>query len=315
MRKSDLRQIIREEIKRLNEGVTDIVYHYTNMKAALNILEKDKFLLRPALASSGDVETKFSSGRLYFLSTTRSKVDGFSLGNVRFTLDGRALGQRYKSNPIDYWQWDMSKDSYDNLGGWKSAVTSKEHEDRIVSDSPYIPNASKYIKEMHIYMDKPSQLVATLQTSGLIRKVAVFVYDDKSAYKLGNKRRAIDLSVVLANKEVRINAFDFNDVMRDYFPYKLAVLVSFGSKKALNTITKLVPDKGKFRKLFADSTPYSSFAYERERLYDFREAGKSMNPNERKLVDYIIRDMRKQGIKAFAEYFNYLEARAKKNGK
>ena len=91
--------------KFLKEGISDVVYHYTSgITKAAQILEENKFM-----ASGGftkEVETELGKGKLYYFSTARTPVNAYT-GNYPqgaiFKLDGRALAQKYKGAPVDYW--------------------------------------------------------------------------------------------------------------------------------------------------------------------------------------------------------------------
>jgi len=99
--------LIEEQLTRkfLKEGITDVVYHYTSgLNKAAKILEDNKFM-----ASGGftkEVEAELGKGKLYYFSTARTPVNAYT-GNYPqgaiFKLDGRALSQKYKGVPVDYW--------------------------------------------------------------------------------------------------------------------------------------------------------------------------------------------------------------------
>lgn len=125
------------ENKILIEGLSDILYNKTNIDNAYQILKSDKFKLS---VTSGTPSDQHGS-KLYFFSMARNlsssyfNVHEFS---VIFKLDGRKLKQNYKGRPVGY--WDMKK------------TGRNEEEDRIVTDEPYIKNATKYIDELHILL-------------------------------------------------------------------------------------------------------------------------------------------------------------------
>lgn len=123
--------------KLLMEGISDIVYHKTYIHSAYEILKNDEFKLSSTAGSIADKR----GDKLYFFSTARNLSSSyFSVGEftVLFKLDGRKLGQKYKGFPVEYW-------------GLRQKGTSEE-EDRIVTDDPYIKNATKYIDELHILL-------------------------------------------------------------------------------------------------------------------------------------------------------------------
>lgn len=134
----------------LNEGVSDIVYHYTSHNAFVNIVKEDAFY--GTLAIGTDSDLKLNRGKTYFFSTTRSKSQGFNLGQVRFTIDGRKLSQKYKGISVDYWQHSKNPNDYGSFADFKQ-YSKDEMEDRILLDSPEIKTAGKYIKEVHMILN------------------------------------------------------------------------------------------------------------------------------------------------------------------
>lgn len=139
----------------LKEGISDVVYHATsNIAAAAEILEQNKFQSSGGFTKP-DSEEEFQKGKLYYFSTARTPTaaytTGFPIGAI-FKLDGRALAEKYKGAPIDYWA--------DAKRGWSSKRAAKvvkepgasegfEAEDRILLDEPYISDADRYIDEVH----------------------------------------------------------------------------------------------------------------------------------------------------------------------
>ena len=134
----------------LNEGISDVVYHYTSgLEKGAKILEDNRFL-----ASGGftkDVESELGKGKLYYFSTARTAANAYTgtyPQGVIFKLDGRALGQKYKGVPLDYWA--TSKRSSKKAANPDPGETEGfEAEDRILLDEPYIENADEYIDEIH----------------------------------------------------------------------------------------------------------------------------------------------------------------------
>ena len=136
--------------KFLKEGISDVVYHYTSgITKTAQILEDNKFM-----ASGGftkDVESELGKGKLYYFSTARTPANSYT-GNypqgVIFKLDGRALAQKYKGVPLDYWA--TKKRSSKKAANLDPGETEGfEAEDRILLDEPYIEDADRYIDEIH----------------------------------------------------------------------------------------------------------------------------------------------------------------------
>ncbi len=129
--------------KYMAEGISNIVYHGTTLGRMADIAKTNRIMTSGTFGSDSDEIG--NKGKFYFLSTARSPLafkDGYPLvkdGKVRFTLDGRKLGQKYAGTPLDYWR--------DRTSGGKS-----EMEDRVVTDEAWIENASDYIKEIVVYL-------------------------------------------------------------------------------------------------------------------------------------------------------------------
>jgi len=178
--------------KFLKEGISDVVYHYTSgINRAAQILEENRFM-----ASGGftkEVESELGKGKLYFFSTSRTPINivvGTYPQGAIFKLDGRALAQKYKGAPVDYWadpKYNKSSKLAANVGK-TGATEAFEAEDRILLDEPYIPDADTYIDEIHfavplyrkeknMFSDKPERRTALslnwYQMDGIERGVAV----------------------------------------------------------------------------------------------------------------------------------------------
>ena len=210
--------------KFLKEGISDVVYHYTSgLNKAAQILEENKFM-----ASGGftkEVEADHGKGKLYYFSTARTPVNAYTgtypQGAI-FKLDGRALGQKYKAVPVDYWahpERGMSSKLAANVG--KMGQTEAfEAEDRILLNEPYIDDADTYIDEIHfavpLYKNekemftnkmvrKTSLSLNWYQMDGIERGVAVaeqrgipyYIHIDKSTWphvEVGKKKAITSLA-------------------------------------------------------------------------------------------------------------------------
>lgn len=116
----------------LSEGLSPIVYHYTNINAALNIVNSGVFELSSTL---GSIEEKYAPpGYPYFLSTTRTKTGDYhkivGTSAAMFVLDGTWYNQRYPARSVDYW---LNRDPLKSYG------RAHEAEDRLFSKTPTIP--------------------------------------------------------------------------------------------------------------------------------------------------------------------------------
>jgi hypothetical protein len=138
--------------KFLKEGISDVVYHFTNgMEKGAKILEDNRFLASGGF--SKDVESELGQGKLYYFSTARTPVNAYTGDypqGVIFKLDGRALAQKYKGVPLDYWASPKrSSKKAANVQSDPGSSEGFEAEDRILLDEPYIEDADRYIDEIH----------------------------------------------------------------------------------------------------------------------------------------------------------------------
>lgn len=159
------------------ESLSRIVYHYTRLGPALDILTSGYFQLS---SSVGSIEQSFSpKGKHYFLSTTRTKTGGFhssSTSGVMFVLDGNWYNQRYRSTSVDYWQDRDSKRSF----------KPHEAEDRLFSAEPTVPIGG--VKQVHVLVTSDAHPTHRSEGRKIIlaakqRGIPVYYYDDISAWR------------------------------------------------------------------------------------------------------------------------------------
>jgi hypothetical protein len=196
--KKRLHNIINEELQNLFEGLSDIIYHFTHISNLISILKLNKFATSSNLGSNADRWK--DKGKFYFFSTQRTKgMSGYGSrhGTVAIVLDGRKLNQNFKGFPTDYWNWSKKRSDYDSINRYIDVLKSSELEDRIVTDKPYIDNASSYIKEIHIEAKRETQnFVNTEQVNEIVGltsqyNIPVYFYVDENNFKLQNKAKAV----------------------------------------------------------------------------------------------------------------------------
>lgn len=203
----------------LAEAVTDIVFHRTNIHAALKILTQNKFRLTSAIGTASDKE--HNKNRYYFLSTARSPMSSYIArdpyaAEIYFTLDGRKLNQKFKGFAVDYWGPTFRQHHPDK----------HEMEDRIVSDEQYIENAISYIKEVHLLYSfkttdyslfdikkedpKVRETKVEDRFMGVIQQIysfckkndiPIYLYENKKDYGNRNKNKAINILNLLKDRE------------------------------------------------------------------------------------------------------------------
>jgi GNAT superfamily N-acetyltransferase len=170
----------------LNERATDIVYHYTTIGPALNILKSGEFQLSSV---AGSVEQDINpKGHNFFLSTARSKGGEYHsrVGDsaVMFVLNGRWFSDRYPVKPVDYW------------AGFSIAGRNKEAEDRIFSKDPTMPIDP--VTSIHVLLKEQNPFASAKTRQFLIRAktlgIPTYLYKDESAWRLQNTAKAVSVA-------------------------------------------------------------------------------------------------------------------------
>lgn len=184
---------------KLSEGISPIVYHYTRVRTARNILSTGEFQLSSTL---GSVEEQYApKGYPYFLSTTRTRRGGYHyfVGSdaVLFVLDGTWYNRHYKGAPVDYW---LNRDHL------KSNHRPHEAEDRIFSKDPKM--SAKGVTAIHLYVSsdaEPQTRAWARQTLILAKRTGIpaYFYTDKEAWKNQDTRKPGDVSVLKGQDTTR----------------------------------------------------------------------------------------------------------------
>jgi len=285
----------------INEALTDIVYHFTSVNALINIFKTDKFMISHVF-TGGDDE-KINRGKFFYFSTTRGKTNPYQMYTVKLVLNGRRLSQNYKGGAVNYFGVDMGK----------RRVLRKGHEweDRIFTNKPYIPDATKYILEIHVFLDDillddnkiPNEIKETVEEA---RKnfIPIFLYDKRKYWLMENKTKALDLDSFQIHGKL-----DTQQKPDNYYVEKLMQLSAFGNNHNLNIVLNVVDDKDKFMRdmsvlhnslnsnvSYKASINYHKFVYEVQGNYS-HEA--------RLVLSLIVREMRKLKIKNFLDYVQY----------
>lgn len=176
----------------LIEGVSPIVYHYTNISRALKILQSGEFQLSSALGSIE--ERDMPRGNYYFLSTTRTRHGGYhdivGQTGVMFVLDGTWFNQRYKSSPYDYWQ---NRDP--------AVLHHRRHEaeDRVFSREPTIPIDG--VTEVHVLVKPDAEKNHRLWARRTLlaarrRQIPTFLYDNETHWRNLDRRNTISVQAL-----------------------------------------------------------------------------------------------------------------------
>jgi GNAT superfamily N-acetyltransferase/8-oxo-dGTP pyrophosphatase MutT (NUDIX family) len=225
---------------RVHSGISDIVYHKTLLDPALSIIQEDKFRLSSYTHSKSD---RLRESHWYYLSTTRSvtgfKPDARTFG-VCLVLDGRKLGQKYKAEPLDYWE---------------AGPQGSEQEDRVWSNSPTLDQASKYISEIHVNIDGTEgwpnynwqSKLRKLVLEAKKKNIDLYLYDDNKAFNLLNKSKAVGLEEI-----------DFESTVKDEYNRRFSSRWNQNLESMMELIQKPVdkPISKEAYKLFYNMTIY-----------------------------------------------------------
>ncbi len=173
----------------LSEAHSSILYHYSSLYNASEILRSGKFHLS---STSGNPSEKAYApeGYPYFLSTSRTRVGDYSRfvsnSGVMFVLDGTRISAHYPVRPIDYWEraWLHSNGS-----------RSRESEDRIFSKKSTMPLS--IISEIHLLLKEPevnrgqSARARQLMIDSKKRNIPIYLYKDEKAWRFQDTRKAV----------------------------------------------------------------------------------------------------------------------------
>lgn len=175
-------------IEELFESLSRVAYHYTNAAAAAKILQTGEFQLSSVL---GSIEQQYApKGKLYFLSTTRTRHGGYHsmIGGsaVLFVLDGDWFNQHYVSRPVDYWE---------NRDPKKVSHRPHEAEDRVFAKDSVIPIDG--VSAVHILV-KPDSDHGSWARKALIaakqRGIPAYFYEDETAWRNLDTRKAVPIT-------------------------------------------------------------------------------------------------------------------------
>jgi hypothetical protein len=221
------------------------LYHFTNFNGLTNILDSDTFKGSQANVDKNDSD--FKSFRmdaeklkskdiytLYFFSTTRDKLlylkDPKIKGStVRIKLNGGKLSNKYQLSPFYFYHDEMIDEP-------NPKYSQDESEERIVlGTKKSIPNASDYIEEINILLDKIEDNQDYLDTiQQLIKK-----YGNKIKCLYKEKPMSLDtyIEVILPT----IEPFRYKE--EDIFERQVQTRPNT-FKEALASLTKYMIDKG-----------------------------------------------------------------------
>ena len=288
----------------LAESLSRVVYHYTTLHAANKILQSGNFELS---STPGSVEQQYApAGRMYFLSTTRTKTGGYHQGSrwskVMFVLDGNWFNQRYKSGPIDYWG--------DRAGAYSGRTS--EAEDRVFSAEPTIPIDG--VSAVHVFVDTNEldsmndnlAVNRAMARKGLIaaktRGIPAYFYTDHNAWLRLDTRKTSDVSKLTG----QLSPSYYRGMRRRTYMQNWLELMG---ATAVNQLSK-----------DADKTRYNlNYDYEREQAAqalanDMSNARRPDSGPERDTAVKIIRYMNKHKLNTVRQFVDHIAAKWKAIG-
>jgi len=306
-----------EEI--LNEGGTDILYHFTYSGRLLNILNTNTLHLTSSISAKAEA----TKGKMYFMSFSRTKSTEHGYGgqfrnpgSVRLKFNGQSLGHNYKFIPIDYWQ-------YPKTPYFMNQKSGDEMEDRIVSDKDEIPNANKYIISIDVFISKEGveeELITKAKKLG----IKINFFNNYKDFASGDSNRAITPNIN-SSEEVPYKSIDYfestlgcltykEDDLRDNILNTLKTNFNISDEKIKHYNSAIDKYHEKLRYYLQDDDYY---------LTDLTNSLSSELHNnkksEGKIVRYIIRefikDLKKSGSKTIKEYLLHKLYKGKKRQK
>lgn len=161
----------------LFERASPVLYHSTNLQAALDIVQNNEFKLSFSTGIPGEQELA-PSFYSYFLSLARTPTSQFvqytaASGRAIFVINGDWFNGRYPVKPVDYF-----------AGGLRKPGLGKENEDRVFSKEPTIP--ADAITAIHVFLAAPNPFYSSLARQLLLacktRRLPAYLYKDKQSW-------------------------------------------------------------------------------------------------------------------------------------
>lgn len=250
----------------INEGISDKLYHFTDVSKVKRILKYNILSLTSAI--SGADATYVKKHNLFYLCCQRSKNCKIGYGyskagkeivrqgegrfnktiteSVRIELDGYQLkADGYNGRPVDYWAPEKQKQiGYDNFLKQLPSISQMptpnevldyqknnqyfEMEDRIETDEPFIKNASKYIKRIDILDVKGMSFTySDLIHMGEKIGIPVFVYKNINDYNMQNNKYINRKFKFDSDEEDEVDAIHYINSIGNYLSAYITLYVNY----------------------------------------------------------------------------------------
>ena len=309
----------------ITERMSSKVYHYTSIYNVLKISEEDTIYLQSAL---GGTANNTNNGKLFYLSTTRTKYQGFGYSSkftnnsARIELDGDKLNNDFSGKPYSYWSPEMGKYGYlkSNLGLTKDKQEHirDEAEDRLFSNKSSIEPAHKYIKRIDIIMtdinDKTDENYLNISNLLIGRyRSLVFVYDNLNDF---NKQSNNTINKIITDdySTYRKGVYDYDNVKSndDLINLVLAAILKGESNNPIQDSAKLLKQYGldKYLKngLLKNNKymNYVSINNIAEMLsYKIDDASRKPNREKSKILQMLTDYFNKNKIKNYSDFIKF----------
>jgi hypothetical protein len=204
-----LKSSLKENKSILEEGLSDILYHFTTIKVLSSIVKTNSMICSSSYSNTRD--RLINPNYPFFISFTRQHNNNFGYvsymnrdGNkplsqllcVRITFDGRRLNSNYKGNAVNYHNIENPRNKQQQM--YKDdplkMVEIRQSEDRLYSNSPIIADIDRYIIRIDILVPKKDFYNSYCPTLNLVAKILknptfknkIFVYEDERTYNIPN---------------------------------------------------------------------------------------------------------------------------------
>lgn len=215
----------------LMEGASPVLFHHTYIRNLAQILDSDKFQLTFSL--SGRPDRGGVQEDAFYMSFSRIRWSGYNynsgVGSAIIEVDGTKLNRNYKVKPVDYWQYAFGM-SHGHPG-------SDEQEDRLVYKKSSIP-ATQYIRSVSILiekMDKNSEFVV-FKCKEL--DIPCYVYNDRRAFKLGDRRKVVEVGNLVGGEFDRGSNYDPHRFMKNFIGIKKMIENPYGEDEEIVHVYK-----------------------------------------------------------------------------
>ena len=309
----------------ITERMSSKVYHYTSIYNVLKMSEEDTIYLQSAL---GGTANNSNNGKLFYLSTTRTKYQSFGYSNkftnnaARIELNGDKLNNDFSGHAYSYWSPNMGKYGY--LKNTMGLNKDKQHhirdeaEDRLYSNKNSIEPAHKYINRIDIIItdinDKSDENYINLSNLLLGRyRNIVFVYDNLNDF---NKQSDNTINKIITDdfSTYRKGVYDYDNIKYNgnLINLVLAAILKNQSNNPIQDSAKLLKQYGLEKYLkngllkhneYMQYTPINDIA---EMLsYQINYASSKPNKEKSKILQMISDYFRKYKLKNYSDFINF----------